>query len=100
MRTGSPEPQSVRRRSAHSEEDVFLLKDILRGMNCHINLIPLNGNEGLALKAPDKRRVYSFCKLLEREGLSATVRKSMGSDIAGACGQLRQQYIGKNGDNA
>lgn len=83
-----------------SEEDVFLLKDILRGMNCHINLIPLNGNEGLALKAPDKRRVYSFCKLLEREGLSATVRKSMGSDIAGACGQLRQQYIGKNGDNA
>lgn len=82
------------------QEDVFLLKDALRGINCHVNLIPLNGNDGIALKAPDKRKVYAFCERLEREGISATVRKSMGGDIAGACGQLRQQYIGENGDKA
>ncbi|MBC5647068.1 23S rRNA (adenine(2503)-C(2))-methyltransferase RlmN [Christensenella tenuis] len=79
-----------------TKEDVFLLKDILHGMNCHVNLIPLNGNDGLKLKAPDKRKVYAFCAMLEKEGISATVRKSMGGDIAGACGQLRQQYIGEN----
>ena len=74
-------------------EDVLLLKEALQGMNCHINLIPLNQNDGLALKAPEKRRVYAFCDMLAEEGLSATVRKSMGSDIAGACGQLRQQHL-------
>lgn len=81
-----------------AKEDVLLLKDLLRGMNCHVNLIPLNGNDGVELKPPDKRRVYAFCEMLGREGISATVRKSMGSDIAGACGQLKQQYIRENGE--
>ena len=53
-------------------EDVLLLKEALQGMNCHINLIPLNQNDGLALKAPEKRRVYAFCDMLAEEGLSAT----------------------------
>lgn len=79
-----------------TKEDVLLLKEVLHGMNCHVNLIPLNGNDGMMLKAPDRRKVYAFCTMLENEGISATVRKSMGSDIAGACGQLRQQYIGEN----
>ncbi len=79
-----------------TKEDIMLLKEQLHGLNCHVNLIPLNGNDGLVLRAPDKRRVYTFCQALEREGISATVRKSMGSDIAGACGQLRQQYIREN----
>ncbi len=73
-------------------EDVELLRELLLGLNCHVNLIPLNDNSGVALKAPAKRRVYAFCDMLSKAGLSATVRKSMGSDIAGACGQLKQQY--------
>lgn len=81
-----------------TKNDARMLKEILTGMNCHVNLIPLNGNDGITLKAPCRRKVYAFCNMLEKEGLSATVRKSMGSDIAGACGQLRQQYVGKNGD--
>lgn len=74
-------------------EDVELLKQLLLGLNCHINLIPLNDNIGVTLKAPARRRVYAFCDMLVKAGMSATVRKSMGSDIAGACGQLKQQYI-------
>lgn len=58
------------------------------GMNCHINLIPVNGREG-----ERQKNAYVFLGLLEKEGLSATVRKSMGGDIEGACGQLRQRHL-------
>ncbi len=75
-----------------ARDDVLLLKGLLSGLNCHVNLIPLNRNEGLLWNAPSRRKIYEFCNLLEAEGISATVRKSMGSDIAGACGQLKQQY--------
>ncbi|MEG1472767.1 MAG: 23S rRNA (adenine(2503)-C(2))-methyltransferase RlmN [Christensenella sp.] len=79
-----------------TQKDVLALKDILQDLNCHVNLIALNENEdSIAVTHTDKRRVYAFCAMLEKEGLSATVRKSMGSDIAGACGQLRQQHIRK-----
>ncbi|MPN63973.1 putative dual-specificity RNA methyltransferase RlmN [bioreactor metagenome] len=71
------------------------LSELLAGLNCHVNLIPLNDNIGLDLKAPVKRRVYAFCDMLTKAGLSATVRQSMGGDIAGACGQLKQQYQSK-----
>ncbi len=73
-------------------EDVEMLKELLNGLNCHVNLIPLNDNIGIAFKAPAKNKVYAFCDMLARAGLSATVRQSMGGDIAGACGQLKQQY--------
>jgi len=69
-------------------DDAAELKKLLRGMNCHINLIPVNGREGARQK-----HAYAFLGLLEKEGLSATVRKSMGADIEGACGQLRQRYL-------
>ena len=75
-----------------SQQDAAELRELLRGLNCHVNLIPLNQNEDVELKAPDKSRVYAFCEMLEKLEMSATVRKSMGSDIAGACGQLRQRY--------
>ncbi|MEI6102059.1 MAG: 23S rRNA (adenine(2503)-C(2))-methyltransferase RlmN, partial [Eubacteriales bacterium] len=70
-------------------EDVQELKNLLRGMACHINLIPLNATTGCAYNAPSKKDVFTFCGMLEREGLSATVRRSLGSDILGACGQLK-----------
>ncbi len=74
-----------------SDWDIANLARLLRGKNCHVNVIPLNGGKGMS--APPKRRVYAFCEELERQGISATVRKSMGSDIEGACGQLRMRGL-------
>ncbi|MEA4852784.1 MAG: 23S rRNA (adenine(2503)-C(2))-methyltransferase RlmN [Christensenella sp.] len=75
-----------------TEEDAAQLKEALRGLNCHVNLIALNPNDDGIFSAPNKDRVYAFCKMLEQYGLSATVRRSMGGDIDGACGQLRQRF--------
>ncbi len=75
-------------------EDAQELKNLLRGSSCHVNLIPLNATTGCAYRAPSKKGVYAFLGLLEREGLSATVRRSLGSDIFGACGQLKNSTIG------
>ncbi len=77
------------------EEDARALRELLFGMNCHVNLIALNGRG--KLKAPPKRKVYAFCARLTELGLSVTVRKSMGGEIEGACGQLRQRRIEQGG---
>ena len=78
----------------NSSEDAAELKAITFGMSCHINLIPLNEGSGCEYRAPAKKDVYAFCALLEKEGLSATVRRSLGADISGACGQLKNSTIG------
>ncbi len=75
-----------------SDEDAAQLKRLLAGLNCHVNLIPLN-DTGMLRPTP-KGRVYAFCEKLEQLGLSATVRRSVGGDIDGACGQLRQRHKG------
>ncbi len=67
------------------------LAALLTGMSCHVNVIPLNDTG--ALKAPKKGEVYAFCERLCALGLSATVRRSMGADIEGACGQLRSRNL-------
>ena len=69
------------------------LADILKGLFCHINLIPVNPvpERGL-LKTPPKR-VQRFKDILEKEGLAVTVRREMGADIDAACGQLRQRVL-------
>lgn len=73
--------------------DVLALVEQLSGMNCHVNLIPLNAGGSTKFGEPSKRRVYAFCEMLVQAGLSATVRKSLGADIDGACGQLRQRRL-------
>ncbi len=78
----------------NTREDADRLREITQGMSCHINLIPLNEGSGCAYRAPAKKNVYAFCALLEKEGLSATVRRSLGADISGACGQLKNSTIG------
>jgi 23S rRNA (adenine2503-C2)-methyltransferase len=75
-------------------EDAEEIKKLVSGMSCHINLIPLNEGSGCDYHAPAKRDVYAFCSLLQKQGLSVTVRRSLGSDIAGACGQLKNSTIG------
>jgi len=77
----------------HADELVKLLK----GKPCHVNLIRLNEVKGKNLKSVTDKEAYRFMGRLESAGLSATVRRRMGEDIDGACGQLRQRYIDELG---
>lgn len=77
---------------AHAEEFAVRLK----GMLCHVNLIPVNEVPGTGVKASG--RTEGFARALEKAGINATVRRRLGSDINGACGQLRSDYLRhKNG---
>ena len=73
----------------HAEELIRLLK----GRPCHVNLIRLNEVKERALKGGTEKDAYKFMGILNDGGISATVRRKMGEDINGACGQLRQRYL-------
>lgn len=75
-----------------SEKEANALSKLLKGMLCHVNLIPINKVEERAFEKPDKSFIYKFRDNLEKNKIPATVRISMGSDISGACGQLRRKY--------
>ena len=76
-----------------SMEDARQLSILLKGLLCHINLIPLNPIDGSVQKPPNRNSILSFCKLLENNNLTTTIRKSMGSEINAACGQLSGQKL-------
>ena len=61
-------------------------------MLCHVNLIPINKVEERNYEKPDKTYVYKFRDLLLKENIAATIRREMGADINGACGQLRRKH--------
>ena len=65
---------------------------LLKGMLCHVNLIPINKVEERDFERPDKTYIYKFRDALEKNKIPTTVRNSMGSDIGGACGQLRRKH--------
>ena len=71
----------------------------LRGMQCHVNLIPLNSVPERGLTGVTEREVDAFKHTLEQKGISVTRRREMGDDIEGACGQLRRRYIQDNNLN-
>ncbi len=75
-----------------SEKEALALVKLLKGMLCHVNLIPINKVEERDFEKPDKTYIYKFRDLLEKNNIPATVRISMGSDISGACGQLRRKH--------
>lgn len=64
---------------------------LLKGMLCHINLIPVNNVEENDFKKPSKEKINRFIKVLEENKLTATVRRELGSDINASCGQLRRK---------
>ncbi len=72
------------------------LIELLKGKPCHVNLIRLNEVKEKNLNSTTDKDAYRFLGLLEKGGLSATLRRRMGADIDGACGQLRQRYIEEN----
>ena len=75
-----------------SKDDVLRLKEITKGLLSHVNVICLNPNGG-SLKATTKKEAQDFVKALNGVGVSATVRRSQGSDIEGACGMLRAKTL-------
>ena len=75
-----------------SEEDAKELLRRLKGMGAHVNMIPLNHVEESPLKPSNRAAVAKFQKILEDGGVTATVRRTLGSDIDASCGQLRRKY--------
>lgn len=73
-----------------SDECAYALAQLLRGMLCHINLIPVNEVSETGCKKSSPERVRKFSKILEQSGFAVTVRRELGSDIDAACGQLRR----------
>lgn len=71
---------------------------LLKGRPCHVNLIRLNEVKERTLAAADEKQAYRFLGMLEKGGLSATLRRRTGADIGGACGQLRASYINDNNE--
>lgn len=66
----------------------------IRGMLCHVNLIPVNAVKGNTYTRSSRKQIDLFQATLERAGIEATVRRELGSDIEAACGQLRRSEIG------
>lgn len=75
-----------------TEQDARRLADLIRGMNCHVNLIPVNPVKEREYVQPKARKVRDFQNKLEKYGINVTIRREMGRDIDGACGQLRKRY--------
>jgi len=78
-----------------SVENATELAHRLKGMLCHVNLIPVNSIENGKFKRSNKEKIESFQKALGRFGIEATVRRELGSDISAACGQLRRSVLSK-----
>lgn len=81
------------------KEHAEALAKLVKGKPCHVNLIRLNEVKERSLLAADEKAAYRFLGVLEKSGVSATLRRSLGSDIGGACGQLRASYIKNNREN-
>ncbi len=75
-----------------SAEDARALRDLIGDMNCHINLIPINPVTESGFRETPREAVEAFRVKLEKYGINGTIRRELGRDIDGACGQLRARY--------
>lgn len=78
------------------KEQIDLLAVKLRGMLCHVNLIPLNEVKETGLAGSNRKRAMEIAAYLEKKGIPTTVRRELGADIQAACGQLRLGEMEKN----
>ena len=78
-----------------TDEDVRRLADLIHGMNCHVNLIPVNPIKERSYVQSGRKAIEAFKGCLESKGINVTIRREMGRDIDGACGQLRKSYMDK-----
>jgi 23S rRNA (adenine2503-C2)-methyltransferase len=83
-----------------SPDQARRLREIALDLHAHVNLIPYNTVEGLPWKRPDAARQVAFATILDRSGVSVTLRREKGHDIAAACGQLRLKTERERADPA
>lgn len=75
-----------------SKEEADELSRKIKKLNCHVNLIPVNPIAERDYKNPEMKAVKAFKYKLEKNGINVTIRREMGQDIDGACGQLRRRH--------
>ena len=75
-----------------SAECAEILANLVKGMNCHINLIPVNPIKERDFRQSDVADINKFKNKLEKNRINVTIRREMGRDIDGACGQLRKRH--------
>ncbi len=76
-----------------SKEQAEKLCSLLKGMLCHVNLIPVNSIKDSEYEKSEKQSIEAFRSYIESKGISATVRRKLGDDINAACGQLRRESV-------
>ena len=76
-------------------DDAKELVKLLKGMLCHVNLIPINKIENGAFSKSSNENIIKFRDYLNEKGIVATIRRELGSDIDAACGQLRRKNLNK-----
>lgn len=76
-----------------TDEDAARLSALARPLNCHVNLIPVNPIKERDFVQSDSGRIRTFQNKLEKNKIAVTIRREMGRDIDGACGQLRRRHI-------
>lgn len=74
------------------------LADLIKGLNCHVNLIMVNPVKERSFRQPEERSANQFKDTLIKRGVKVTVRREMGRDIQAACGQLRKEYKERSGN--
>ena len=84
--------EGINDEEAHAKE----LSSLIKGLNCHVNLIPVNPIKERNFRQTESRRIQNFKNILEKNRINVTIRREMGADINAACGQLRKSYMDKN----
>jgi 23S rRNA (adenine2503-C2)-methyltransferase len=82
-----------------SDQIATELAILLKGLLCHVNVIPLNPTPAAPFERPSTERIERFAEVIRRRGVSVTVRYSRGVDIAAACGQLRTEHEQQQADS-
>ena len=75
------------------DQDARELAKLVGDLNCHVNLIPVNPIKERDFVQPDRSVSEAFKNKLEKNHINVTIRREMGRDINGACGQLRKSYM-------
>ncbi len=75
------------------DTDVQALLELIKDLNCHVNLIPVNPVKERNFMQPEAPYIAAFKNKLEKNGINVTIRREMGRDIDGACGQLRKRQM-------
>lgn len=75
-----------------TKECAIELANILKGMNCYVNLIPYNETENIEFKRTKKMQILTFYDILKKNGINVTIRKEFGGKVDAACGQLRANH--------